>query len=55
MEWITEHNISILDINYDTKSCQINYHGRTYGCPIRQHDGDWYFSFDDRCVWYLVK
>ena len=55
MNWITEHNIPILDINYDTKSCQINYHGRTYGCPIRQHNGEWYFSFDDRCVWYLVK
>ena len=55
MDWITEHNIKILDICYETKSCQIDYQGKTYGCPLRQHAGKWYFSFNDRCVWYLVK
>ena len=55
MEWIIEHSIPILELCYETKSCRINYHGRTYGCPIRQHNGKWYFSFDDRCVWYIIN
>ena len=55
MEWRTEHNIPIIEINYDTKSCLIKHNGRTYGCPLRQHNDEWYFSCDDRCVWYLVK
>lgn len=55
MDWITEHNITIIDINYDTKACYVEHNGKRYGCPLRQHDGDWYFSLDDRCVWYLVK
>lgn len=55
MDWITEHNITIIDINYDTKACYVEHDGRRYGCPLRQHKGDWYFSLDDRCVWYIVK
>ena len=55
MEWITEHNIPVIKVDYATKSCLIEHNGRTYGCPLRQHNGEWYFSFNDRCVWYLVK
>ena len=55
MNWITEHDITIIDINYDTKACYVEHNGRRYGCSLRQHNGDWYFSLDDRCVWYIVK
>ena len=55
MKYITDHNITILDIVYSTNSCLIEHNGRLYGCPLRQHNGEWYFSIDDRCVWYLVK
>lgn len=55
MDWITDHNIEILDIDYKTKSCRVNYNGRFYGCPMRKHENNWYFSVDDRCVWYLAK
>ena len=51
MKWITEHNIKILDIDYKTKTCRV----RLYGCPMRKHENNWYFSVDDRCVWYLAK
>lgn len=55
MKWITEHNIKILDIDYKTKTCRVDYNGRFYGCPMRKHENNWYFSVDDRCVWYLAK
>ena len=55
MEYITEHNIKIIDINYKLHGCLVERDGRQYGCLLREHDGQWYFSIDDRCVWYLVK
>jgi len=55
MKWIVEHNIEILDIDYKTKTCRVNYNGKLYGCPMRKHENNWYFSVDDRRVWYLAK
>ena len=56
MNWITKHSFEIIDISDDQKSCLVKLpDGRTYGCPVRKHDGHLYFSVDDRCIWYLIR
>lgn len=58
MEWLEmPEGWEVLDIRWETKSCYVYVKERdsVYGASLRKHNGEWYFSIFDRCVWYRLN
>ena len=57
MQWLEmPEGWKVLDINWDTESCYVYVSDRdsNYGALLRKHNGEWYFSIFDRCIWYRI-